>query len=103
MSDELARMILEVVMQVPYGKVATYGQIAAMAGLPRHARLVGRVLHQLDEENSVPWHRIVNAQGKISLMKLDMVSANLQEQKLALEKIEVINGKVNLKKYQWQL
>lgn len=96
-------MILEVVMQVPYGKVATYGQIAAMAGLPRHARLVGRVLHQLDEENSVPWHRIVNAQGKISLMKLDMASANLQEQKLALEKIEVINGKVNLKKYQWQL
>lgn len=51
----------------------------------------------------MPWHRIVNAQGKISLMKLDMASANLQEQKLALEKIEVINGKVNLKEYQWQL
>lgn len=63
-------MILSVVSQIPYAKVATYGQIAKLAGLPKHARLVGRVLSQLDTETDLPWHHVLNAQGKISLNKL---------------------------------
>lgn len=53
-SQEMAQMILSVVSQIPYAKVATYGQIARLAGLPRHARLVGRVLSQLDKNSGIP-------------------------------------------------
>ncbi len=57
--------ILDVVKKIPEGKVATYGQVAELAGLPRRARLVGQVLSRL-KDNSIPWHRVVNAQGRIS-------------------------------------
>lgn len=99
-SQELARLILQVVALIPYGKVATYGQIAKMAGLPKHARLVGRVLQQVEEEH-LPWHRVINSQGKISLSKLDAQGDNLQVVKLQAENIAVVMGKVNLKLYQW--
>ena len=99
-SKELAQLILQVVALIPYGKVATYGQVAKMAGLPKHARLVGRVLHQV-EEAQLPWHRVINSQGKISLRKLDAHGDNLQVVKLQAENIAVIAGKVSLKQYQW--
>lgn len=51
---------------IPPGKVASYGQIAELAGLPRAARLVGRVLSQLPQGSALPWHRVVNSQGRIS-------------------------------------
>ena len=54
-SQEMAEMILAVVNQIPYAKVATYGQIARLAGLPKHARLVGRVLSHLDSDTDIPW------------------------------------------------
>ena len=60
------RRIFAVVKRVPRGRVATYGQVAALARLPRHARLVGYALHTLPPGSDVPWHRVVNAQGKIS-------------------------------------
>ena len=85
---------------IPYGKVATYGQIAKMAGLPKHARLVGRVLQQV-EDKYLPWHRVINSQGKISLSKLDAQGDNLQIIKLQAENIVVNAGKINLKLYQW--
>jgi methylated-DNA-protein-cysteine methyltransferase-like protein len=99
-SQELALLILQVVALIPYGKVATYGQIAQMAGLPKHARLVGRVLQQVEDQH-LPWHRVINSQGKISLSKLDSRGDNLQVVKLQAENIAVIAGKVNLKLYQW--
>lgn len=99
-SKELAQLILQVVALIPYGKVATYGQVAKMAGLPKHARLVGRVLQQV-EEAQLPWHRVINSQGKISLSKLDAQGDNLQVVKLQAENIAVIAGKVSLKQYQW--
>lgn len=52
---------------IPSGRVATYGQIAALAGMPRHARLVGRTLRELPQGSRLPWHRVVNASLKISL------------------------------------
>ena len=99
-SKELAQLILQVVALIPYGKVATYGQIAKMAGLPKHARLVGRVLQQV-EDKPLPWHRVINSQGKISLSKLDAQGDNLQIVKLQAENIVVNAGKINLKLYQW--
>jgi methylated-DNA-protein-cysteine methyltransferase-like protein len=99
-SKELAQLILQVVALIPYGKVATYGQVAKMAGLPKHARLVGRVLQQVEDVH-LPWHRVINSQGKISLSKLDAHGDNLQVVKLQAENIAVIAGKVSLKQYQW--
>jgi methylated-DNA-protein-cysteine methyltransferase-like protein len=60
------RRIHRVVAAIPKGRVATYGQVAVLAGLPRRARLVGRALTALDGDSGVPWHRVINAQGRIS-------------------------------------
>ncbi len=60
------RKIYAVVRRIPRGRVATYGQVAALAGLPGHARQVGYALHALPEAEDVPWHRVVNAQGGVS-------------------------------------
>ena len=64
--DEAVEAICAVVRRIPFGWVATYGQVAAMAGLPRRARLVGRVLQHLDPVTKIPWHRVVNAKGEVS-------------------------------------
>jgi methylated-DNA-protein-cysteine methyltransferase-like protein len=61
-----AEAICAVVRRIPRGWVATYGQVATMAGMPRRARLVGRVLQGLDSKTNVPWHRVVNAKGEVS-------------------------------------
>lgn len=100
-TNELAVQILSVIAQIPYGKVASYGQIAKLAGLPRHARLVGFVLKNLDNASEIPWYRVINSQGKISLSKENEAGENLQQIKLMQENVPVINGKVDLKKYGW--
>lgn len=101
-STELARLIVAVVQLIPYAKVASYGQVARLAGLPRHARLVGRVLSQLDSSSELPWHRVLNSQGVIRVEKSNAVGENLQGLKLMQEGVVVLNGKVNMKKFQWQ-
>ena len=100
-NNELAELILNVVMQIPQGKVASYGQVAKLAGLPKHARLVGRVLGQMEDGHIVPWFRVINSQGKISLNTLDEKGMCIQTAKLLDEGVVVVNGKVNLKKFQW--
>ena len=71
---ELAPMIFQVIAQIPYGRVASYGQIARLAGIPKHSRLVGYVLKHMDADSSLPWYRVINSQGKISLSKLNELS-----------------------------
>lgn len=66
MASDNYRRIYDVVRRIPAGRVATYGQIAALAGLPGHARQVGYALHALDEGNDVPWQRVINARGEVS-------------------------------------
>ena len=100
-SDELAKQILSVIQLIPQGKVASYGQIAKLAGLPRHARLVGYVLKHLDAISTVPWHRVVNAQGKISTQRCNENRENIQQLKLAAENVFMVNGRISLKQYQW--
>ena len=75
---DLYTRIYEVVREIPPGKVSTYGQVALLAGLPRQARLVGYALHRLPEDSDVPWHRVVNANGRVSL-DFDSGAGRLQQ------------------------
>lgn len=85
-------------MSIPAGKVITYGQLAALAGLPGAARLAGTVLCGLPENTELPWHRVINAQGKISLPQ-DTAAYKKQWQRLQAEGVEIKNGKISLRIY----
>lgn len=100
-SRELVQQILAVVALIPYGKVATYGQVAKLAGLPKHARLVGYALKHMDAQADLPWHRVINSQGKISLSRLNERGENIQQLLLLQEGVAVIGAKIDLKKHQW--
>ena len=100
---ELAPMIFQVIVQIPYGRVASYGQIARLAGIPKHPRLVGYVLKHMDADSSLPWYRVINSQGKISLSKLNDQGQNIQAQLLMAEGILVIGDKVKMKEFQWDI
>jgi len=100
---ELAPMIFQVIVQIPYGRVASYGQIARLAGIPKHSRLVGYVLKHMDADSSLPWYRVINSQGKISLSKLNDQGQNIQAQLLMAEGILVIGDKVKMKEFQWNI
>ncbi|MBP6114069.1 MAG: MGMT family protein [Acinetobacter sp.] len=79
------------------------GQVAALAGLPKHARLVGRVLSRMDDSSEVPWHRVINAQGRISLSRLDDLGFNEQQARLLSEGVVIKNGKINFKDIGWNI
>lgn len=100
-SKELAEQILAVVALIPYGKVASYGQVARLAGLPKHARLVGKLLGNIDDRSALPWYRVVNSQGKIRTTMLTEHGQNLQAQLLLAEGVMVKNDKIDLKTYAW--
>lgn len=78
----------------------TYGQLAKMAGLPGAARLAGTILCQLPENTELPWHRVVNAQGKISMPENSSGYIE-QVKRLKAEGVSVNNGKIRLKEFQW--
>lgn len=82
---------------IPKGKVASYGQVAALAGMPSHARYVGRTLGQLPPKTRLPWHRVVNA----SLRVTDRPGAERQIKRLQAEGIELIGSRVP-RGYHWQ-
>jgi methylated-DNA-protein-cysteine methyltransferase related protein len=84
---------------IPQSSVLSYGQLATRAGLPGAARLVGNILRNLPEATQLPWHRVVNAQGKLSL-PLESEGYKEQLRRLQAEGIEVKNGKIALKTFQ---
>lgn len=97
MEESLVYEILSVVEEIPEGKVATYGQIAALIGRERNARLVGRVLRMAEYYGSYPCHRVVNHAGRLA--------PGWREQAFLLEQEGVRlreNGQVDLKRYQWE-
>ncbi|WP_227306413.1 MGMT family protein [Acidisoma cellulosilyticum] len=101
--DEAAAAICDVIRRIPRGWVATYGQIAAMAGLPRRARLVGHVLQNLGTGTKIPWHRVVNARGEISASPSRNGGDALQRQRLEKEGVEFDdNGRFNLERFRWR-
>ena len=100
MSDTYSK-IYAVVRKIPRGKVATYGQIATLAGLKGHARQVGYALHALKSATAVPWQRVINAQGRISLR---LTTGGLS-QRMLLEREGVIfdaGGRVSLQRFRWR-
>ena len=96
------RRIYAVVERIPKGRVATYGQIALLAGLPRRARLVGRALRVVPAGLEIPWHRVVNAQGKISPRGDALGHEDLQAHLLRREGVRLVEGKIPLERYRWQ-
>ena len=87
--------IWKVVSEIPPGHVLTYGEVARLAGMPRAARRVGQALRRAPRSMELPWHRVINAQGKISFPE---DSSGWQRQKDMLEKegIAFLNGKIDL-------
>lgn len=87
--------------RIPRGRVSTYGGIARLAGLPRQARLVGYALHRLGASTTVPWHRVINASGRIALSDAQG-AATTQRLRLIAEGIVVgPGGRVSLERYGW--
>lgn len=93
-------IIYQVVDQIPCGKVATYGQIAQLAGLGRGARQVGRVLKHLPNQTRLPWHRVVNSRGTLS-MPADSPEYLQQWEKLQQEGVIFSNGRIDLRVFGW--
>ena len=93
--------IFAAVMSIPAGRVATYGQVAEEAGLPRRARLVGTALKNLAADSAVPWHRVVNARGEISRRPRP---GAVTEQRILLEDEGVVfrpDGSIDLEVFGW--
>lgn len=89
--------VIKLIQSIPLGHVATYGQIAKGAGNARAARQVSWILHTMSQKHQLPWHRVINAKGEISL------TASEQQELLEMEGIIfTLQGKVNLEEYQWK-
>jgi methylated-DNA-protein-cysteine methyltransferase-like protein len=102
-SDTYVR-IYAVVRKIPRGRVTTYGTIARLAGMPGQARLVGYALHALPAAAPLPWHRVINAQGRLSLVRDGKSSGVTQRILLEREGVHVVGGsRVSLKQYGWKL
>ncbi len=94
--------IYAVVRRIPPGRVATYGDVAALAGMPRRARQVGWALHALDAESDVPWQRVINARGEVSL-RGDSAAARVQRALLESEGVVFgAAGRVDLAAHRWR-
>src|SRR5215831_2950853 len=96
------RRIYAVVSRIPKGRVATYGQVAMLAGLPRQARFVGQALHKLPADSDVPWHRVVNAAGKISPRADALGHEELQAHLLRREGVRFVGDTIPLARYRWR-
>ena len=99
--DTVFEKIYKVVRKIPRGKVATYGQIAALAGNPRWARVVGYALHVNPDPSEIPCYRVVNRQGKASAA-FAFGGENMQIQLLSADGVEFVDGHVNMEKYLWR-
>ena len=91
-----------VVNQIPEGQVATYGQVATLAGYPGQARQVGYALNRLTDDYDIPWQRVINSKGRVSA-RADPIFEQIQRQILESEGILFDNkGQIDLSKYQWK-
>lgn len=99
-NDNFRQRIFQIVAAIPYGNVTTYGEVAMLAGSPRASRQVGGVLKRLPNGSKLPWHRVINRKGEISLTGDDH-----QRQKSALLAEGIIfdrYGKIDLQRFRWQ-
>lgn len=101
-TDSPSKRIYEAVKKIPRGKVATYGQVAELAGDKKMARAVGNALHRNPDPEHIPCYRVVNAKGELA-GAFAFGGANVQEQLLAADGILVVDNKVDLAKYGMKL
>jgi len=102
MASGFFKNVWRIVNRIPQGKVATYGQIATLLGNPRAARTVGWAMNSSPEEMDLPWHRVINSKGKISLDENNQCGF-LQRQLLEQEGVlPDIYGIIDLQKYGWR-
>jgi methylated-DNA-protein-cysteine methyltransferase related protein len=95
--------VLKTILKIPKGKLMSYGQVAARAGSPRAARQVGWILHGLDGEHDIPWWRVINNGGYISIKGNFFSTPALQRELLRKEKIKVGDDfKIDLEFYRWR-
>jgi methylated-DNA-protein-cysteine methyltransferase related protein len=93
------RRIYETVLRIPPGRVASYGQVAQLAGLPGRARQVGYALHAIPEGLELPWHRVVNSRGELSL---EGDAARTQKQRLRREGVRFdARDRIDLRVFGW--
>ena len=92
--------IWQIVNQIPVGHVASYGQVAKLAGLPGYARYVGYTMKNLPSGTKLPWYRVINSKGTISFKKGSR-QYQLQKSLLEQEGVAFINSKLSLKTYLW--
>lgn len=95
------KRIWQVVQLIPKGKVSSYGVIADLAGLPRRARFVSTAMRKASTDIELPWHRVLNSQGKLSIPKYNPLYET-QWQLLEREGILVKKGRVNLTEFAWK-
>ncbi|WP_345241158.1 MGMT family protein [Pontibacillus salipaludis] len=93
--------VIKIIKGIPKGQVMTYGQIAKVAGNPRAARQVARILHSMSRKENLPWHRVVNAKGEIVVGGEEAIFT--QKDTLEEEGVQVQNGKVSLSRYRYNL
>ena len=99
--NEARQAILNSLACIPHGRVSTYGVIAKIAGQTGKARLVGHILKKLPHSSNIPWHRVINSQGKSSF-PANSEQYLCQMSKLENEGVQLNAGKVSLKDYLWQ-
>lgn len=98
--SELTQRIIDIIRAIPEGSVATYGQVARLAGNPRAARQVSRILHTFSRKEGLPWHRVINREGRISLKPMQ----GYEEQRERLESEGVVfdsTARVDLDRFLW--
>jgi O-6-methylguanine DNA methyltransferase len=100
-SDSPAKRIYDAVRKIPYGHVATYAQVAEMAGDRKMARAVGNALHKNPDPATIPCYRVVNAKGELA-DAFAFGGVGIQAERLRAEGVEVVDDKVDLQKYQMQ-
>lgn len=93
--------VWQVVEGIPRGHVLTYGEVARLAGMSRAARRVGQALHRAPKGRRLPWHRVVNAQGRISF-PADSSGYREQKERLQTEGVVFIEGRIDLQKFGYQ-
>lgn len=95
------QMIWQVVWLIPEGRVANYGQVASLAGLPGLARYVGRALGKLPPGSEVPWYRVLKSNGQLAF-KPGSHAFIRQSESLEQEGVEIVDGRVSMARYRWE-
>jgi methylated-DNA-protein-cysteine methyltransferase-like protein len=102
MNESFSQNVKNIIKKIPKGKVATYGQIATYSGNPRASRQVAWILHSSSRKDNLPWHRVVNSKGRISLPH----NGGYETQKGLLEKEGIVfstNDRINFDIYLWKI